>query len=161
MIFRTAAASVRAVERYNGLIARSKAHWRWPSGYLEPALRRLRITANYLADNVAREILCGDKLAGFFAVKLNDGRVLLDHLWIEPDYIGRGAGGFAVSQVIAIAKEAECAQIEAWPDPPAEGFYRRLGFEGTGERVPSRIAGGPIFTCFALRVDGGQTQRTP
>jgi len=38
------------------------------------------------------------------------------------------------------------------PDPPAEGFYSRLGFVGTGEQVPSRVHGGPLFSVYRLRL---------
>ena len=149
-----APATANYLDRYNALIARSKAHWTWPSGYLVPALERLRITPDYFADNIGLEMLLNGELAGFCAVKRGDDCVLLDHLWIEPDHMGRGVGAFAVARVVAIAKGAGLTQIDVWPDPPAEGFYLRQGFLTTGERLPSRIVGGPDFHRFVLHVDG-------
>lgn len=154
MSLRAVAASTARLERYNALIARSKAHWTWPSGYLEPALERLRVTPDYLAHATGLEILLNGALVGFCAVKLTDDGILLDHLWMEPDHIGRGVGAFAVDRVVAMAKGAGLTQIEVWPDPAAEGFYLRQGFLTTGERLPSRIIGGPDFRRFVLRVEG-------
>jgi hypothetical protein len=38
------------------------------------------------------------------------------------------------------------------PDPPAEGFYKHLGFVDTGERVLSRVPDGPLFSVYRLRL---------
>ena len=54
-------------------------------------------------------------------------------------------------QVSATVRQS-CRRQRSLPDPPAEGFYLRLGFVGTGERVPSRVPGGPLFSVYRLRL---------
>ena len=147
-MYRTAAASSEHLYRYDALIARSKAYWTWPDGYLEKALELLRITQDYLGHSDAFEILRGSELVGFCAVLSEADRITLDHLWIEPSCIGHGAGAFAVSYVIDLTRRAGRSAIDVWPDPPAEPFYLRQGFKATCDQLPSRIPCGPSFRRF-------------
>ena len=145
-------ASADRLVHYNVLIRRSKGVWSWPNGYLENALRLLRITSDYLDRSSSYEILYDRELVGFCSVVDGDDRPILDHLWIEPTHIGRGAGRFVISQLIAIFQASGTFAIDVWPDPPAEGFYTRLGFEATGDMLASRIVDGPAFKCFRLNL---------
>jgi len=54
-------------------------------------------------------------------------------------------------QVSATVRQRRRRQ-RSLPDPPAEGFYSLLGFVGTGEQVPSRVPGGPLFSVYRLRL---------
>lgn len=147
------AANPDCVGKYDALIARSKSVWEWPAGYLDTALKMLRITPQYILQAEAFEIRHDQKLVGFFACLNKSGRTLLDHLWIEPHHIGCGAGKSAVEHIAGLAKARGNSAVDVWPDPPAERFYLGLGFMTTREQVPSRISGGPTFRrlCLYLR----------
>ncbi len=132
------------------LIARSKAVWPWPPGYLDAALPLLRIDQAYLASNLALTILEDGRLAGFAAFILEPPQALLDHFWIEPDRIGLGIGRRALQQMIPPVSARGIRTLLVYPDPPAEPFYQKLGFVAVGDPVPSRIAGGPQFRPFRL-----------
>ena len=137
----------------NALIARSKAYWNWPAGYLERALVLQRIDVDYLRAHLNFEVRDRqNELIGFFAVVASDGRVVLDHLWVTPERIGQGIGRWACEYVFQLARDHSWSELWVVPDPPAEGFYQRIGFVDTGERVPSRVSGGPLFSVFRVRL---------
>ena len=143
----------RSLTSINTLIAQSKAFWAWPSGYLEQALTLHRLDAHYLRQNHAFEILdIESRLVGFFSVAVRDDRVLLENLWITPERIGQGIGARACEYLLRQARERKWREISVLPDPPSEGFYLRMGFVDTGERVPSRVAGGPVYCVYRVHL---------
>ncbi|MEJ0005895.1 MAG: GNAT family N-acetyltransferase [Steroidobacteraceae bacterium] len=149
-IVRTTEASLPSV---NSLIASSKAHWTWPIDYLERALVLHVLNADYLRKNDAFNVLgLRNELVGFFSLLVSDGRIMLDNLWVIPDQIGHGVGRRACQYVFELARERGQKEVWVLPDPPAEGFYLRLGFTDTGERVQSRVPGGPIFCLYRRQI---------
>ena len=142
-------AQVQSLAEINALIERSKRHWPWPERYLELALPLHRLDADYLIENDCFEVCTkGAILIAFLAVIVARDHVLLDQLWIDPPYIGTGVGRDACNFLFERARQRGWLKILVYPDPPAEGFYEKLGFEDTGERVPSRVPGGPTFCAM-------------
>jgi N-acetylglutamate synthase-like GNAT family acetyltransferase len=136
----------------NDLIARSKAHWPWPEDYLVRSLSLLKVTPQYLSKAVSFEILDSDrKLVGFLSVEERDtSSGLLDHLWIDPSRIGKGLGSLACDHAFGVARQEGWTALFVLPDPPSAKFYERKGFRDTGERVPSRVQGGPTFSLYCV-----------
>jgi GNAT superfamily N-acetyltransferase len=152
---RIVGARERCLAEINGLISRSRAHWTWPEGYLEKALPLHTISSAYLRSNYCFEVLdAHDKLIAFFSIVVGSARVVLDNLWVTPEQIGKGIGRRACEYVFRLAPERGWAEVWVIPDPPAEGFYGKLGFSDTGERVPSRVPGGPIFSTYRIQLIG-------
>jgi hypothetical protein len=112
----------------------------------------LKITPDYLKRSSSYEILYEGELVGIYSVIDGDEYPVLDHLWIEPAHIGRGAGRFAIDRLVATFNANGASAIDVWPDPPAENFYTRLGFETTGDLSPSRVPSGPAFQRFRLKL---------
>jgi N-acetylglutamate synthase-like GNAT family acetyltransferase len=98
-----------------------------------------------------------DKLIAFVAIVVSTARVVLDNLWVTPELIGKGIGRRACERVFQLAREQRWAELWVLPDPPAEGFYVKMGFSDTGERLPSRVPGGPTFSIFEHRNFIGDT----
>lgn len=135
----------------NTLIARSKSYWSWPTDYLEKALPRLVITPDYLGRQHGFEVLdVAGKCVAFCALREDDNRIVLDHLWVTPDRIREGIGRFACDHAVREARARGWRELWVHPDPNAVGFYQELGFSDTGARVPSRIAGGPVFSVYRI-----------
>ena len=133
----------------NELIARSKAHWNWPDGYLDKALPLHRIDAGYLRGNHSFEALdASDKLIAFVSVVVSEGKVVLDNLWVTPESIGGGVGRQACEYVFQVAREEGWTELWVLPDPPAAGFYLKVGFSDTGERVLSRVSALPQVRSY-------------
>jgi hypothetical protein len=115
-------ASAQCLDQYNSLIVRSKSVWAWPEDYLDAALLLLQITPAYLNASHSFEVRFGSKLGGFCALTINGTKPLLDHLWIDPNFMGRGGGRTAVTHLIALAATTDATGMDVWPDPPSEGF---------------------------------------
>jgi GNAT superfamily N-acetyltransferase len=138
----------------NRVIVASESRWDYPAAYLEAALPLLTIDEPYLAEHLCLEIV--DEHATvvcFFAVAEDGGEHLLDHLWVRPDRLGQGIGRAACEHVFALARRHGWAALPVLPDPPAQGFYRKVGFEDTGMRVKSRVPGGPSFSVLEKHFD--------
>ena len=121
---------------------------------LEKALPLHEIALSYLRANACFEVLdLNQQLAAFFAVVIKGSKLVLDNLWVRPDLIGKGVGRRACEHVFRWAREHDWTEVWVVPDPPAIGFYDKMGFSDTGERVPSRVPGGPVFSVYRLRVE--------
>jgi GNAT superfamily N-acetyltransferase len=142
-----------SLDDINGLIARSKAYWNWPEGYLDQALPLHRVSPAYVRSNQCFEVLdVHDRLVAFISVVVSDARVVLDNLWVMPELIGNGIGRQACEHVFRLARKRGWTELWVLPDPPAEGFYVKAGFSDTGERVPSRVPGGPVFSTYRIQL---------
>ena len=144
-----------SLARINDLIVRSKSYWTWPADYLKKAQPLHEIEPSYLRRNQCFELLdVNDQLAAFLAVAVSDTRVVLENLWVRPDLIGKGVGRRACEHALQLAREYGWRDLWVIPDPPAEGFYKKMGFSDTGERVPSRVPGGPVFSVYRIHLSG-------
>ncbi len=138
----------------NALIARSKSHWDWPEDYLREALPVLRLTPDTLRGKHCFEVLAAHgELVAFVSVKESPEKVLLDDLWVVPEVIGHGVGRQACEHVFQLARQRGWRELWVLPDPYSEGFYVKVGFSDTGERVPSRVPSGPMFSVYRIRFD--------
>src|SRR5262249_52163914 len=111
----------------NRVIVASESRWDYPAAYLEAALPLLTIEGPYLTEHLCLEIV--DEQAPvvcFFAVAEDGGEHLLDHLWVRPDRLGQGIGRAACEHVFALARRHGWAALPVLPDPPAQGFYRKV-----------------------------------
>ena len=137
----------------NDLIVLSKSYWNWPEDYLRKALPLHKINPSYLRINCCFEIPDeDDELVAFVAVATSDTKVVLDNLWVRPDLIGKGIGRRACEHVFRLAREHDWTELWVVPDQPAIGFYEKMGFSDTGERVPSRVPGGPVFSVYRIHL---------
>jgi len=140
-----------SLARINDLIVRSKSYRNWPEDYLERALALHKIDPSYLRTNRCFELLDKDaELVAFVAVATTDARVVLDNLWVRSDLIGKGVGRQACEHVFRLAREHDWTELWVVPDHPAVGFYEKMGFSDTGERVPSHVPGGPVFSVYRI-----------
>jgi GNAT superfamily N-acetyltransferase len=148
-----ASASPARLAEINDVIARSKAYWPWSEQYLAEALPLLRISAEYLDENPCAVAMDSDGAVLAFGSLASVGeRTYVDHLWVRPDLIGMGIGRRLCDWLLDCARNRDLDELWVLPDPPAEGFYLRHGFADTGERVPSRIAGGPVFSLLRIQL---------
>lgn len=98
-------------------------------GRFDPGRARSRFLSNFVPENTQKIILDGE-LAGFYVVQQNETHLKLDHLYIHPDYQGKGIGADIVNEVKALAAEkALPIQLCALRDSPSNLFYQREGFQ--------------------------------
>lgn len=141
----------------NVLVARSKACWDWPRDYLSRAIPLLQITSYDLSANCCFEVVTSaNELVAFFSLSESEDRVIIDNLWVEALYIRRGIGTAAMRFILELSRARGWQRLWVLPDPPAEGFYRAVGFSDTGERVASRVPGGPMFCVYRMELPNGR-----
>jgi GNAT superfamily N-acetyltransferase len=113
----------------------AKRHWGYPERWIQQWTGGLTITSEFVRNNEVHAAVEDERAVGFHALVGEGHRIELEHLWISPEYIGKGVGRLLFEHALlrAASLGAETLQLEA--DPNAEGFYRRMGAERVGENV--------------------------
>lgn len=128
------------IEALSRLAVRSKAHWGYPPEWLEEWARELTITPATLREQrvfVARR----DGVAlGFYGLAVAGELASLEHLWVDPPFLGRGVGAALFRHAREEARREGCTVLQVDSDPHAEGFYLRLGAV-RHSKVPAPVAG--------------------
>jgi GNAT superfamily N-acetyltransferase len=108
----------------------AKGHW----GYTAEQIERWRtefltVTPDYIQVNrVWVAAVDAQQLAGFAAIEQGDDAAILEHLWVLPDFIGRGIGKRLFLHVAAAVSEFVFTS-----DPHADVFYLKMGAQQIGE----------------------------
>ncbi len=143
------------VEQINAVIEAAKRSWNYDEGYLEAAIPLLRIDEGYLSNPACFEAHLDRRVVGFAAVEKRDPILaVLEHLWDLPSVQRLGIGRTLFETCSEAARQAGCRVMQIVSDPPAEGFYRKLGAKLIGER-PSQIRGGPAFPVLEAELSAG------
>ena len=117
-------------ELLTALTMRSKAYWGYDSGLLEGWRSDLTLAPDMIArDTVycAEDVESG-VIAGVLRLyRQRDETAYLDHLFVEPAYIGEGVGAQLWRHAVewAAAQGAQALTLSA--DPNARLFYERMG----------------------------------
>jgi GNAT superfamily N-acetyltransferase len=78
-----------------------------------------------------------------FATWLGAGNVTeIDDLFVEPDWMGHGAGRALVADLVGQARARGASRVEVTANEQALGFYGRVGFVADGE-APTRFGPAP------------------
>ena len=125
----SAVVTVRAAEpadhdRLRELTFESKAHW----DYERDFVRRWADALSFETDRerwVAE--LDGEVAAWAALVPPKDGVVILDDLWVDPAWMGRGLGSRLFRLAAERARELGAERLEWGAEPNAVGFYEKLG----------------------------------
>lgn len=133
----------------------AKAHWGYPSEWLELWRDELEVTAEQLRDRQVRCAELDGVVVGFTAVTIADGGADLESLWVDPSAMGRGLGTELAGLAIDLARSGGARWLTIVADPNARGFYENLGAKQTGT-TPSVPKGRELPTLM-LDVDGPRT----
>src|SRR5687768_3985646 len=88
------------------LAVRAKSHWGYPEGWIRHWKRDLTLTPQYLAANAAFVATCAGAIVGMAALHVQEREASLEHVWIAPEYHGRGIGRALVQRALAAAAVA-------------------------------------------------------
>lgn len=134
------------------LAIRSKAYWKYPAAYFEEAKPLLKLSALQIGQGWGEIAATPDQWLGYYFILPSFGECQLEHLWVDPDYIGTGVGKKLLRQAIESVRKAGFHDtIRVHSDPDAEGFYLKQGFRRVGE-VPSKVEGGPRLPELILKI---------
>lgn len=112
----------------------AKRSWGYPDAWLAQWMPLLTITSAYVSSHPTFVARVGTEAVGFYALA-GDGEWELEHMWVQPGWMGRGAGRALFTHAAATARAAGAHQLNIESDPFAEGFYLRMGAQQVGERT--------------------------
>ena len=108
----------------------AKAHWGYSAEQMaawKPAF--LTITSQYIEQHapwVAENETC--RPVAFAALEQGAAGAVLEHLWVLPEYMGRGIGRRLFRRIAA-----RTGAFTFTSDPQADGFYLKLGAQLIGQ----------------------------
>ena len=142
--------AVKATEAafLSDLAFRSKGFWGYDQEFMEACRNELTITPQNIKSLPCYLITHEDKIIGFYALKLIDlEQVELEFLFIDPPFIGNGAGTRLFKHAVDKATSLGFKSLIIQGDPYAERFYRKMGGELIGEKPSASIPGRhlPLF----------------
>ena len=73
--------------------------------------------------------------------------VVLEDLWVLPDYIGKDIGRKLFEHAIKQAQLSGADHLELDADPNATPFYTRMGCHVVGERISEWVWAVPYMVC--------------
>lgn len=118
----------------------AKRHWGYPDAWIAEWRDALTLAPAYILGHAVFVAVEEDEPRGFYALSMEDGLAELDHLWMEPGWMGRGLGRALFEHAVATARAAGAARLQIDSDPHAEAFYLRMGARRTGE-IPADVDG--------------------
>jgi GNAT superfamily N-acetyltransferase len=113
----------------------AKRHWVYPERWIQIWSPLLTITPEYIAQHETYVAWMDEQPAGFCAISRDGERASVEHLWVHPEFMGKGIGAVLFNHIFSRCKELGTRAIEIESDPNAQGFYERMGAKKVGEVV--------------------------
>lgn len=129
-------ASINDNEILTEITKKSKAYW----GYSEEQILKwsdnLTISKDYIETNYVFALVNDNKIIGYYSYIIKEEEeknVILDNLFILPEYIGKGFGKYLMNDFLNRMKNEKFEKITLDSEPNAEDFYLKIGFKKIGE----------------------------
>lgn len=117
------------------LCKKSKAYWGYSDEQLKSWDEDLTISEKYIQENQVYKIIDNSIIIGFYTFySENETTIRLDHLFVHPNYIGKGIGFKLMNHLIENCKSIHKLKIIVDADPNASAFYSKLGFITIGQK---------------------------
>jgi GNAT superfamily N-acetyltransferase len=129
-VFRRARPAEAAVLTQIALAA--KQSWGYPEEWMAQWRPDLTIAPGYIGGSPVWVAEWAGTVAGFLGLVQLEGDWFLEHLWVRPDYQGRGLGRALFSAAVRLARELGATELLIKSDPNAEPFYLKMGAVRTG-----------------------------
>ena len=113
----------------------AKRHWGYPDDWMESWRDILTVRPEFIASHETFSAVVDGQLVGFYSLGQKDGRLDLLHLWVLPDWTGRGIGRSLFCHALERMRALGFRELQIESDPNAEGFYQRLGARRAGVSV--------------------------
>jgi GNAT superfamily N-acetyltransferase len=115
-------------EALTTLTLTSKAYWGYGAAQMASWQDQLDFKNNYIENHQVYKLVTGETLIGYYSYVADKDVVVLDRLFVLPEYIGQGFGRKLVEDFLTRVKSAGHTKVVLEADPNAEGFYNALGF---------------------------------
>jgi tRNA (adenine37-N6)-methyltransferase len=134
----------------------SKASWGYPDELLALWDADLTLDPAFVERHDVWAAVAGDEVVGFYAVTGDGTTREIEHLWVDPGWMGRGMGRRMLDHLVARARAAGVEELRVVSDPHAAGFYQRMGARQVGEQAS--VPAGRRLPVLAIRVSGDATR---
>jgi GNAT superfamily N-acetyltransferase len=135
-------------EVVSALALRSKAHWGYPSAFIEACRAELTYVPNDLRQHAFYVLETDGTVVGFYALLPRAAHeVELEALFVEPQHIGKGYGRMLIEHAKATSRRSGAKMMTVQSDPNAVRFYLAAGGKPTGKRPSGSMVGRdlPVF----------------
>ncbi|MCB0044011.1 MAG: GNAT family N-acetyltransferase [Caldilineaceae bacterium] len=139
--------------RLSEIAQAAKAHWGYPAAWLEAWRPQLTLEAADIGRYVVWVAETDSQIAGFCALDVSDSHTAaLEHMWVMPEFMGRGIGRALVEEAVAYAAARGIDKLEIESDPNAVPFYRRMGARIVSEKAYDALGEPRILPILHLAV---------
>lgn len=111
----------------------AKRHWKYPEAWIQHWLPQLIISPEYISANEVWMIIDEEKTIGFYALSQDEEGYQLGHLWVLPEYIGKGLGKQLLQHAFEQCKLLNISALTIYADPNAQAFYEKMGAKKVDE----------------------------
>ena len=111
----------------------AKQHWDYPEAWIQHWIPQLTISAEYISSNEVWMMIDKEKPIAFYALSQNEGGYELGHLWVLPEYIGKGIGKQLFNHALERCKILNISTLKIYADPNAQTFYEKMGAKKISE----------------------------
>lgn len=118
----------------------AKRHWGYPDALIDLWRDDLTLTAEFILSHPVYCAVTGSQIIGFYALSREQDAFDLEHMWVDPPHMRRGAGRRLFEHALDTVRALGGASLAIASDPNAEEFYLRLGARRVGA-VPSQPPG--------------------
>lgn len=121
-------------EILTAITKKSKAYWGYSEEQLLEWNDNLTISKDYIETNFVFKLIDNSEIVGYYSYIIKEEKnVLLDNLFILPEYIGKGLGKYLMEDFLNRMKNEKFEKITLDSEPNAEAFYLKIGFKKIGE----------------------------
>ena len=140
------------IEELNELIMRSKSYWGYDRAFLEAYRAHLLLSAEALEHELVYCVEVREAIAGVIhLIVVSDEEICLNHLFVEPAFIGQGIGSLLWRHAVEQARRRDARALVFKADPHARTFYERMGAVVVGEHLSTLLPGRKVpRMCYEL-----------
>ncbi len=119
----------------SALALKSKAHWGYSEEFLSKCIDALTISPKRISGGRFKLIKSNEKIIGFFGFSDEPEEFEMTHLFVDPEFIGKGIGIILWNNALEFVKALGKESFIIISDPFAEkSFYSKMGAIRIGER---------------------------
>jgi N-acetylglutamate synthase-like GNAT family acetyltransferase len=133
-------AKISDAKQLTELTIASKAYWNYSAAQIAEWNDVLTVSEEYIEQSHVYKLSIENRLIGYYAyLNLTAKNLILDNIFIHPDFIGKGYGSVLMNHFLRLAKNKGFERIELDSDPNATAFYHKFGFKTIGQLETSII----------------------
>lgn len=126
-------AEISDINILNNISVESKMYWNYPQEWMDNWKDVLILTKEHFKEQHIYKLEKTGSIIGFCSIVENESDYEIVHLWLIPDYIGKGYGKLLLNETIKqVVKNKKEIIVES--DPNSEAFYSSQGFKTFDKR---------------------------